>query len=187
MKSSQEISSRPLTGFSETKIDELSYMAMYQMDLFATFGSPVADGAPSLETQSKSHYQRKMAFSAEEMRHRFAIETLGSAGALGAQPYLYTCVRCKWIFRVNDSRGSIVALDGLGRHLAEPENSKRIVTFHRGPCPAFRVVEYLATETAADHQRLTQPVGYLSRFVNAFRTLAVRRRDRFREHQTTPF
>ena len=187
MKSNREIPSRPLTGFFGTKIDELSFMAMYQMDLFAALGIPVAGGAPSLETPTKGRYQRKMAFSAEEMRHRFAIETLGSAGALRSQPYLYTCVRCKWIFRVNDSRGSIVALDGLGRPLAEPENSKRIVTFHHGPCPAFRVVEYLAAETVADHQRLTRPVGFLSRVVNAFRSLiSSRRRDRFREQQTTP-
>ena len=48
VKSNREIPSRPLTGFFGTKIDELSFMAMYQMDLFATFGSQVAGGAPSL-------------------------------------------------------------------------------------------------------------------------------------------
>src|ERR1017187_7335920 len=79
------------------------------------------------------------------------------------QPYLYTCVRCKWIFRVNDSHGSIIALDGLGRRLPEPENSKRIVTFRRGQCPAFSVFEDLAPEVQGERRLL----GYLSRFVDA--------------------
>ena len=82
-------------------------------------------------------------------------------------PGLYTCVRCKWIFRVNDSRGSIIALDGLGRRLPEPENSKRIVTFRRGQCPAFSVFEYLAPEIQGERRLL----GYLSRFVDALRSL----------------
>ena len=51
------------------------------------------------------------------------------------------------MFRINDTRGSVIALDGLGRELQEPENAKRVVTFHRGPCPAFPVVEYTVVET----------------------------------------
>jgi hypothetical protein len=162
-------------------------MALYQMDLFAALGSPVTGGAPSLQPQDGGRYRRKMAFTAEEMHHRFAIERLGTPGTLRPQPYLYTCVRCKWIFRLNDSRGSILALDGLGRHLAEPENSKRIVTFHRGPCPAFRVCEYLAPENNANLPHATRPTSYLSRFIHAMRTLAnPLRRNRVREQQTTP-
>jgi hypothetical protein len=169
------------------KGDEIAFMTLHQMDLLAALGYPVASRTPSSEThESGGSCKRRMAFTAEEMRHHFAIETLDRPGAFRSQPYLYTCVRCKWIFRINDSRGSIVALDGLGRRLAEPENAKRIVTFHRGPCPAFRVFEYLAPETADDLPANSRLTGYLSRFVDALLSLtSSRRRSRSRTHQTT--
>jgi hypothetical protein len=87
-----------------------------------------------------------MGFTADEVRHHFAIEPLDKPGSSRKQPYLYTCVRCGWIFRLNDSRGSIIALDGLGRYLREPENTKRALTFHQGPCPAFRNIERSSPE-----------------------------------------
>jgi hypothetical protein len=147
-------------------------MTSHQKDLFAALGNRVTSRVPSPETQeSGGRYKRMIAFTGEEMRHRFAIETLDRPDTFRPQPYLYTCVRCKWIFRINDSRGSIIALDGLGRHLAEPENSKRIVTFHHGPCPAFRVIEYLAPESADDLLRASRLPGYLSKFVDALRSL----------------
>ena len=71
------------------------------------------------------------------------------------------------MFRINDTRGSVIALDGLGRELQEPENAKRVVTFHRGPCPAFPVVEYSVVET----EREGTFAGYLSRFVKAVHSL----------------
>ena len=120
----------------------------------------------SATQEGTSRARHKMAVT-EEIRHHFAIEALDRPGPLRPQPYLYTCVRCKWIFRINDSRGSIIALDGLGRRLPEPENSKRIVTFHRGLCPAFSVFEYLALEVRRERRLL----GYLSRFVDALRSL----------------
>jgi hypothetical protein len=125
--------------------------------------------------------RRKTAFAAEEMRHQFAIESLEKPGALRPQPYLYTCVRCKWIFRINDSRGSIIALDGLGRHLPEPENAKRIVTFHRGPCPAFRVLEDFAPEI----QRERRPHSYLPRLMDALRSLTKSSRRGHRRAEQT--
>ncbi len=147
-------------------------MQLHQMDLFAALGYPVHGGVPFSATQEgTARTKRKLDFIAKEMRHQFAIETLDRSGPLRPQPYLYTCVRCKWIFRVNDSRGSIIALDGLGRRLPEPENSKRIVTFRRGQCPAFSVFEYLAPEV----QRERRLDGYFSRFVDALRSLAKRR------------
>ena len=101
---------------------------------------PKAERIPSpLTRRYSSRIGKRPAFTAEETRHHFAIEALDKAGPFRPQPYLYTCVRCRWIFRVNDSRGSVIALDGLGRRLPEPENAKRAVTFHRGPCPAFPV------------------------------------------------
>ncbi len=113
------------------------------------------------DAERASRTKRRLAFTAEETRHHFAIEALEKPGAFRPQPYMYTCVRCRWIFRVNDSRGSIVALDGLGRHLPEPENAKRIVTFHRGPCPAFPVLEYLVAELERESRlpKLVSKVG----------------------------
>jgi hypothetical protein len=95
---------------------------------------------------------------------------------------MYTCVRCRWIFRLNDSRGSIVALDGLGRHLPEPENAKRIVTFHRGPCPAFPVLEYLVAEV----EREGRLAKLVSRMADMLRGLTDRHRGRPRHRETTP-
>jgi len=178
---------RPLTAFFDTKVDEIAFMALRQMNLFAELGGPVPQGMPRLRDDDGRH-TRKMAFTADEMRHQFAIETLDKAGALRPQPYLYRCVRCKWIFRINDSRGSIIALDGLGRRLAEPENAKRITTFHRGPCPAFRVIEYLSREVDADPRPDDRFQGYLARFVNALRSLAGGgpRGSTNARHQATP-
>jgi hypothetical protein len=122
-----------------------------------------------------------MAFNAEETRHHFAIEALEKPGSFRPQPYLYTCVRCRWIFRLNDSRGSIVALDGLGRRLAEPENAKRIVTFHRGPCPAFPVLEYLVAEV----ERESRVPKLISKIVDMLRGLTDRNKRRTRQQETT--
>ena len=119
----------------------------------------------SVTSERAPRFKRKLAFTAEETRHHYAIEALEKPGSFRPQPYLYTCVRCRWIFRVNDSRGSIIALDGLGRHLPEPENAKRIVTFHRGPCPAFTVFEYPVPEV----ERESLLSRYLSKIVDALR------------------
>ena len=87
------------------------------------------------------------------------------------------------MFRINDTRGSVIALDGLGRELQEPENAKRVVTFHRGPCPAFPVVEYSVVET----EREGTFAGYLSRFVKAVHGLTQlgSHRSHDRREQTT--
>jgi hypothetical protein len=122
-----------------------------------------------------------MAFTAEETRHHFAIEALEKPGSFRTQPYLYTCVRCRWIYRLNDSRGSIIALDGLGRRLAEPENAKRIVTFHRGPCPAFPVLEFLVPEV----ERESRLPGLISKLVAMLRGLTDRHRSRTRREEST--
>jgi len=164
----RKLQPRFLTPFFGAKVDEISSMQVHPFDPYATQENPVGGGVALSATQKGAgRIRRKMAFSAEEMRHHFAIETLGKPGSLRPQPYLSTCVRCRWIFRINDSRGSIIALDGLGRRLPEPENSKRIVTFHRGPCPAFPVFDYLAPEI----HRESRLLGYLSRFVDALRSL----------------
>ncbi len=73
-----------------------------------------------------------------DMRHNFYIELLRKpSGLFKPQPYLYSCIRCKWAFLVNVRRGSLTAVDVDGVPLSQPENSKRVGTFAEGPCPAF--------------------------------------------------
>ena len=122
----------------------------------------------SATSEGAAIFRRKMPIAAGVMRHQFAIEPLGKLGSFRSQPYLYSCVRCSWMFRINDPRGSIIALDGLGRHLLEPENTKRSLTFHHGPCSAFPNVECLEPEPRHSIT-LTKLAGFLSRVVSALR------------------
>jgi hypothetical protein len=184
MKSNSQIPTRHLTSLLGAKVDGISAMQAHPLDPSTTHARSIDVVAESSATSERApRFKRKLAFTAEETRHHYAIEALEKLGAFRPQPYLYTCVRCRWIFRVNDSRGSIVALDGLGRHLPEPENAKRIVTFHRGPCPAFPVFEYLVAEV--DRESLLP--RYLSRIVGVLRGLADvgRHRNRRRSQETT--
>ena len=134
---------------------------------------PVAQPKParipsSAARRNSNRTRQRPAFTAEETRHHFAIEALEKPGPFRPQPYLYTCVRCRWIFRVNDSRGSDHCLDGLGRRLPEPENAKaRSRPFTEDRVPAFPVLEYLVPEP---HQNITLValVGFLSRVARAF-------------------
>jgi len=184
MKSNSQIPTRHLTSLLGAKVDGISAMQAHPLDPSTTHERSIDVVAESSATSERAPgFKRKLAFTAEETRHHYAIEALEKPGPFRPQPYLYTCVRCRWIFRVNDSRGSIVALDGLGRHLPEPENAKRIVTFHRGPCPAFPVFEYLVAEV--DRESLLP--RYLSRIVGVLRGLADvgRHRNRRRSQETT--
>jgi len=102
-------------------------------------GVPRRNSAAGLNSTAPSGQTRKFrsAFSPEQVRHNFMIESLPKPTWYGSRPYRYTCVRCKWAFRVNDSPGSIVALDQNGEALPEPAHSRRINTFMRGPCGVF--------------------------------------------------
>ena len=161
-------------GISAMQVHPFNPYAMHKSSITGSLQSPVSPGR-AFRTR------RKMAFTAEETRHHFAIETLEKPGSFRPQPYLYTCVRCQWIFRLNDSRGSIIALDGLGRRLAEPENSKRVDTFHRGPCPAFPVLEYLVNEA----ERESRVPGFISKIVAMLRGLGDRPRSGARRQEST--
>ena len=88
------------------------------------------------------------AFSPRETRHNFIVEILPRPAWNKPRPYLYTCARCKWSFRVNDSAGSIIALNERGEPLQEPLRSHRAASFAEGPCGAFPVYAL---------ERLTQP------------------------------
>jgi len=157
-----------ITSFFGAKVDGISSMQAHPFDPFRIHKNPGGGSVQSSATPATPRrFRRKPAFTAEETRHNFAIEALEKPGAFRPQPYLYTCVRCRWIFRLNDTRGSIIALDGLGRHLPEPENAKRIVTFHRGPCPAFTVFEYLVPEI--EHE--SRFSRYLSKLIDVLRGL----------------
>jgi hypothetical protein len=184
MKSNSQIQTRCLTSFFGAKLDGISAMQAHPLDPSPTHGRSTDVVAESSATSERApRFKRKMAFSAEETRHHYAIEALEKPRSFRTQPYLYTCVRCRWIFHINDSRGSIIALDGLGRRLPEPENAKRVVTFHRGPCPAFPVFEYLVPEV--DRETLLH--SYLLRIVQGLRGLADvgRLRNRRRRQETT--
>jgi len=172
------------------KVDGISLMQVHPLDPYTLLNIPSdsseahprARGISSYATNGNGRRTRQRpAFTSDETRHHFAIEALDKSGPFRRQPYLYMCVRCKWMFRINDTRGSVIALDGLGRQLQEPENAKRVVTFHRGPCPAFPVVEYSVVEI----QRESIFAGYLSRFVRAlhgFTQLGSHRSDDRSEH-----
>jgi hypothetical protein len=171
-----------MTPFPGAKVDGISSMQVNPFDPYAMHESSNGGGVESSPTPQRApRMRRRMAFTAEETRHHFAIEALEKPGSFRPQPYLYTCVRCRWIFRLNDSRGSIVALDGLGRRLPEPENAKRIVTFHRGPCPAFPVLEYLVPEV----ERESRLPKFISTVVVMLRGITARHRSRTRRQEST--
>jgi hypothetical protein len=180
MKSNREIQMRFMTPFFGAKVDEISSMQVRPLDPDMLRKSSIGGSVQSSATLERTpRTRRRMAFTVEETRHHYAIEALEKPGSFRPQPYLYTCVRCRWIFRVNDLRGSIIALDGLGRRLAEPENAKRIVTFQRGPCPAFPVLEYMVPERESRLPKL------ISKLVDMLRGLTDRHRSRTRQQETT--
>ena len=167
MKSYREVQPHILRAFCGSKVDGISFSQVHPFDFYAARENHVGGTVPSSATQEgAARFRRKMAFTAEEMHHHFVIESLGKPGSFRSQPYLYTCVRCKWMFRINDPRGSIIALDGLGRQLPEPENTKRALTFHLGPCSAFPNIEYLEPEPQRS-VTLVSLLGFLSRVVRA--------------------
>jgi hypothetical protein len=170
MNSTREIRLRFLTALLRgVMVEEISFMQVHLSDPYAAQQNPAAQSvllSPSNEGAGRAG--RQMALTTEQTRHQFAMEPLGNPGSSGAQPYLYTCVHCRWIFRVDGSRGSIIALDEWGRHLPERESSLRIMTFPGGQCPAFEVLEYPASEL----QLTTRLAGYLSRFVEGLRSLS---------------
>ena len=190
MKPNPIIQSFYLGSIIGAKVDGISLMQVHPLDPYTLINvpsespeaSPRSKRVPSSATNGNSRRTRQRpAFTSDETRHHFAIEALDKSGPFRRQPYLYMCVRCKWMFRINDTRGSVIALDGLGRELHEPENAKRVVTFHRGPCPAFPVVEYSVVET----ERESAFAGYLSRFVKAVHSLTQLSRHRSREQTTS--
>ena len=187
MKPNPIVQSPLLGGLLGGKLDGLSLMQVHPLDPYTLIHvqpsePPLKQPKPaSTARRNLKGTKRRPAFSAEETRHHFAIEALDKSGPFRPQPYLYTCVRCKWIFRINDSRGSVIALDGLGRRLPEPENAKRVVTFHRGPCPSFPVVEYVVPYV--EHENSLRQ--YVSRIVEVLRRFTIRPRRRAGGQETT--
>jgi hypothetical protein len=75
-------------------------------------------------------------FARAHMRHSFSIESLGGRpGWFGPSRYRYYCVRCHWMFQVQDS--NVTALDDSCTPLPELEDRERTATFAVGPCPAI--------------------------------------------------
>lgn len=95
-------------------------------------------------------------FSTADLRHSFAIKALEKRGVFKPTPYVYICLRCRYIFLVNEGRGSIVALDRRAQPIPEPENSRRLATFAQGPCPAFKAATRRGRRETVE---LTKPKG----------------------------
>ena len=76
-------------------------------------------------------------FSDKETRHNFAIWPLEKDAVLGRRLHLYYCVRCKWVFRVEDRRALVTPLDANGAPIQGVEAEGRLATFGLGPCPAY--------------------------------------------------
>src|SRR5260370_4927077 len=183
MKSNREIQTRFMTPFFGGKVDKISSMQVRPLDPHMLHKSSIGGNVKSSAILERAlRTRRRMAFTVEETRRHYAIEALEKPGSFRPQPYLYTCVRCRWIFRLNDTRGSIIALDGLGRSLAEPENAKRIVTFHRGPCPAFPVLEYLVAEV----ERETRVPKFISKIADLLVGFVDRHTSRTPREQSPP-
>jgi hypothetical protein len=69
------------------------------------------------------------------MKHDYFIEDLGQpAGWFKAHRYRYLCMRCGWVFIVENRAGEVSAMGEGDEGLPEPQNSQRIKTFVDGPC-----------------------------------------------------
>jgi hypothetical protein len=95
------------------------------------------------------------ALAQKPARHEFAIEDLGQAGWLKPHRYRYFCIRCRWLFLIENRRGDATAVDGSWRPLREPEQSTRVATFALGPCPAAPPEIDVACEKRGLYRRFT--------------------------------
>jgi hypothetical protein len=111
------------------------------------------------------------AIAAGKLKHNFAIKLLKKTGLFQPQPYLYFCVRCRFTFLVNQTRGSIVAVNPDGKPLSEPENSARIATFAEGPCPAL---EPLYREFSSGSRRRVSLARSIAHLLNLPRMITQR-------------
>jgi hypothetical protein len=93
--------------------------------------------------------------SAAPLMHDFSIWRLDTGTPARHTIQLCLCLRCGWMFKVDDRDGSITPLDEEGQVLAGAVADERITTFSSGPCPAC---SRLTTAV-----RLTQSVNALDR------------------------
>src|SRR5579862_4109075 len=68
------------------------------------------------------------------LKHNFHVEDPGKPDGFKAHRYRYTCVRCGWVFLVENWRVKICALDGQLNPWSEAEGIRRLATFAEGPC-----------------------------------------------------
>ena len=89
------------------------------------------------------------------MKHDFAMRRIEDTSDEHADAYLCHCVRCKWTFEANPESVSTIALDGAGEPLDDDaEASKRIDSFARGLCPAYRDLLEYAEALATSHHSI---------------------------------
>ncbi len=148
------------------------------------------DGAASEE---RPHYRANHStdwLSQKPARHEFVIEHLGQAGWLKPHRYRYFCIRCRWLFLVENRRGDALAVDELNRPLAQSENAARVATFALGPCPAalprLDVVRerrglYRLTDSAPDsqHEGARTGLSSLPKLFAALKTAVTKRLPHF--------
>jgi hypothetical protein len=137
--------------------------------------APYSRPSPTVE---RERLTPRPAFTAQEMRHSFAIEPLDKPSWFQPRPYLYMCVRCKWMFRINDSPGSVISLDGLGRQIPGPENSRRAATFASGPCPAFSGLALFAALPPVSNKQAHYFSGFVELLLSVIRSSRLRRHHR---------
>jgi hypothetical protein len=107
-------------------------------------GSNQSSGTPlrpdgTAEEEKLSYFRAprsSYALSQRLARHEFGIQDLGQTGWLRPHRYRYFCIRCRWLFLIENRRGDATAVDESGRSLPEPAQSTRVATFASGPCPA---------------------------------------------------
>jgi hypothetical protein len=92
---------------------------------------------PDPDPKMEDGHEPEHHLSADDMKHRFALQPLNDSAFGSAREFLCHCIRCKWTFQVNPDRGSIVAFNNVGEPLEGAEATRRIATFAEGPCPAF--------------------------------------------------
>ena len=112
---------------------------------------------PSPPASDSHTYRHHLA--PEEMKHSFALQLLNDGPFGSPREFLCHCVRCKWTFKVNPERGTVVAFNNVGEPLAGPEATRRIDTFAEGPCPAFAgFPEYDDARDALEHHGILHPI-----------------------------
>jgi hypothetical protein len=97
------------------------------------------------------------ALAAGKLKHNFVIQLLKKSGFFQPQPYVYFCIRCRFTFLVNQTRGSVVAVNSGGKPLSDQEIRRVPQPFFKAPVPLWnpRIEDCLADRCDMDHLGLS--------------------------------